>query len=145
MFINKVSDSFDKTTRKTVVQSLALGMINYCISIWGCTNKTVVHSAQLLLNFAAKIAIEGARKYDHVTPILKELEWMTIKHKYVFEKCSTVYKAVNGLYPEWYLKFSTVRESTGSRTRQENNLYVQGTRTDYGARATAVCWTQILE
>ncbi len=50
-----------------------------------------------------------------------------------------MYKAVNGLYPEWYLKFSTVRENTGSRTRQENKLYVQGTRTDSGARATALC------
>ena len=139
IFINRVSDCFDKTTRKTVVQSLVLSMLNYCISIWGCTNKNVIHSAQKLQNFAAKIAFGGARKYDHVTPILKELEWMTIKHKYVFEKCSIVYKAVNGLYPEWYLKFHTVRENTGSRTRQENKLNVQGTRTDSGARATAVC------
>ncbi len=64
MFINRVSSSFDKTTRKTVVQSLVLSLINYCISIWGCTNKTGVHSAQKLQNFVAKIAIGGARKYN---------------------------------------------------------------------------------
>ncbi len=74
-----------------------------------------------------------------MTPILKDLECLTIKDKYLFEKCSAVYKAVNGLYPEWYLKFSTVRENTGSTTRQENKLYVQRTRTESGARATIVC------
>ncbi len=97
MFINKVIDSFDKTTGKIVVQFSALSLINYCISIWGYTNKTVAHSAQKLQNFAAIIAIGGARKYDHV---LIEPEWMTIKHKYAFEKCSAC-KAVIGLYPKW--------------------------------------------
>ncbi len=50
-----------------------------------------------------------------------------------------VYKVINGLYPEWFLKFPTVRENAASITRQENNLYVQRTRTDTGARATTVC------
>ena len=74
MFINGVSEHFDKTTRKTVVQSLVLSLINYCICIWTCTNKTLIHTVQKLQNFAAKIVNGGARKYDHVTPIIKELE-----------------------------------------------------------------------
>lgn len=82
--------------------------------------------------------MEEQKIYDHVTPILKELNWLTVKDKYTFEKCTNVYKAVNGIYPEWYLKFSTVRENTGSNTRQVNNLYVPRVRTDAGARAIAV-------
>ena len=139
MFINRVSKNFDKTTRKTVVQSLALSIINYCISIWGSSNKTMLQMVQKLQNFAAKVAVGGARKYDHVTPIMKELNWLSVEDKYFLEKCSVVYRVINGLYPEWYLKFSTVRENTASATRQENNLYVQRTRTDSGARATTVC------
>ncbi len=79
VFINKVSDRLDKTTQTTVVQSLVLSLINFCISIWGCTNKSDLRNAQKLQNFAAKVAIGGARKYDYVTSALKELEWMTIK------------------------------------------------------------------
>ena len=139
MFINRVSENFDKTTRKTVVQSLVLSVINYCISIWGSTTKTLLHTVQKLQNFAAKVAVGGARKCDHVTPIMKELKWLNVEDKYFLEKCSIVYRAVNELYPDWYLKFSTVGENTVSTTRQENNLYIQRSRTESGARATTVC------
>ncbi len=89
---------------------------------------------QKLQNFAAKIVIGGARKYNHVTPLRKELKWLTIRDQNSFEKCTLVYKVINGLYSEWFLKFPTVRENTASITRQENYLSVERTRTDTGAR-----------
>lgn len=116
-----------------------LSLINYCICIWGSTNKTLIHTVQKLQNFAAKVVTGGARKYNHVTPIIKELEWLTVKDKYCLEKCTTVYKSMNGLYPDWYLKLSTVRDNTTTTTRQGNNLYIKRTKTDSGARATTVC------
>lgn len=138
MFIRRIGDNFDKSTRKIVVQTLVLSVINYCICIWGSTNVTLIHRIQKVQNFAAKVAIGGARKYDHVTPIMKELQWLKIKDKYILEKCSLVYKVINGLYPEWYLHFSTVREHTAGTTRQVNDLYVPRSRTDSGTRATTV-------
>ncbi len=85
MYINRISDNFDKSTRVLIVQSLVLIPINYCIGIWGSTNKTLLQNIQKLRNFAAKVAIGGVRKYDHVTPIIKYLQWMTVKDKYTFE------------------------------------------------------------
>ena len=49
-----------------------------------------------------------------------------------------MYKIVCGLYPEWYMKFLTVREKTSSTTRQLNELYVPKVRTDSGVRAITV-------
>ncbi len=49
-----------------------------------------------------------------------------------------MYKVVCGLYPEWYMKFPTVREKTSSTTRQLNDLYVPKARTDSEGRATTV-------
>ena len=138
MFINRISKNFDKPTRKIVVQSLVLSAINYCISIWGTTNTTLLHRVQKLQNFAAKVAVGGVRKYDHVTPLMKELQWLKIKDKYFFDKYITIYKVINGLYPEWYLKFSTVRENTTCTTRRQDDLYVPKARTDAGAKAMSV-------
>ncbi len=73
MFLNRVSEHFDKSTRIIVVLSLVLSLINYCINIWGSTCKTLLHSVQKLQNFPAKVAIRGARKYDHATPFIEEL------------------------------------------------------------------------
>ena len=138
MFISRISHNFDKSTRIIVVQSLVLSLIYYCIEIWGSTNETLLCNAQKLQNFAAKVAIGCSRKYDHVTPILKQLKWLKLKEKHILDKCTTVYKAVNGFFPDWYLKFPTVRENTTSNTRQLENLYVPRARTDCGARAITI-------
>ena len=71
MFINRISMNINKSTRKIIVQSLVLNLINYCIGIWGSTNISLLFSVQNLQNFRAKVAHGGARKYDQVTPILK--------------------------------------------------------------------------
>ncbi len=139
MFLSRVSEHFDKTTRIIVVQSLVFSLINYCISIWGSTCNMLLHSVQKLQNFAAKVAIGGARKYDHATPFIKELKCLTINDKYIFEKCTTVYKAIHGLYPDWYIKFPTVSARAASITMQENNLHIPRAKTDSGARATTIC------
>ena len=78
IFLNRIEDKFDKVTRVIVVQSLSLSIVNYCSRIWGMTTKEKLDRIQKVQNFAAKIACGGAKKYDHVTPILKELEWMNI-------------------------------------------------------------------
>ncbi len=54
---------------------------------------------------------------------------MTINDKLVYEKCITMFKAYNWIYPECFLKFSTLREHTGG-ARQLDDLCVPRTRTD---------------
>ena len=122
MFIRRISDNFDKLTRKIVVETLVLSIINYCIGIWGTTNVTLIHRIQKVQNFAAKVAIGGARKYDHVTPVMKDLQWLRIKDKYILEKCSLVYiqgckRALSGMVPTLFHRYRTHR-------RQVNDLYV---------------------
>ena len=94
MFLYRMSDNFNNTTRIAVVQTLALSLINYCSKIWGMTTKSQLERAQRLQNFAAKVAIEGARKYDHVTPIFNKLEWLKIEQKVSYDICITVFKVL---------------------------------------------------
>ncbi len=80
----------------------------------------------------------GARQYDHVFTIIKELGRLKIKEKHVFDVCTTMFMTMHGSYPEWLLSFKTINEATGSITRQNNNLYVRRIRTDSGARSLGV-------
>ncbi len=76
MFINRISEDFEKATRKIVVQSLVLSVMNYCINICGSCNKTnllIVCRSYKILPQKLYI-IGGARKYDHVTPLRKKLK-----------------------------------------------------------------------
>ncbi len=138
MHIYRISLNFEKRTRIIVVQSLVLSISNYCIRVWGTTNATLLSNVQKPQNFTAKLAVGGARKCYHVSPIIKEVKWLKIKEKHVFDTCTVMFNTMNCSYPEWLLSIKTVNEATGSITRQNNNLYVPRTRTDSGARSLAV-------
>ncbi len=96
MFINRISDKLDRLSRIIAVQSLVLSIINYCISIWGSANLTIINDAQKVLNFAAKVAKGNAKKFDHATPIVQELGWLKIKEKHKMDICTTLFKVFEG-------------------------------------------------
>ena len=140
MYINRIGELFDKQTRVTVVQSLVLSLIEYCIRIWGTTNETLLSNVQKIQNFAAKVAIGGARKRDHVSPIFKELQWLKIKQAHEFYVCTTMYKILRGFYPDWLFTgiFNTVHDVTNNVTRWNKKLYVPRSKTQSGDRRLAV-------
>ncbi len=77
-FISRVSVNLDRRTKETVVKSLVVSLIDYCIRKWGTTKSTRMHKVQKLQNFAARVSIGGMKKYDLVSPAFKELKWLRI-------------------------------------------------------------------
>ena len=138
LFLHRIQDNFDKTTRIIIVQSLALSIINYCSKIWGMTTREQLDRVQKVQNFAAKVAYGGARKYDHVTPILKDLNWIGIRDKISFDICIFMYKVINNMLPDWLYKFPLVSDTQVRSTRQSNHLAIKRTNTDLSKRAISV-------
>ncbi len=129
------------------VQTLVLSIIKYGITIWGTTNSTLINKVQKLQNFAVKVADGKARKYDHVTPLFKDLQWFQIKDLITFNVVTRVFKQKIKDYPDHILSLPTVNYMTDSITRQLNNLYVPGTNTDTSAKSIYVLgsklWNQL--
>ena len=137
-FLNRIQDKFDKASRIMIVQSLALSILNYCSRIWGITTMEQLDRVQKVQNFAAKVAFGGARKYDHVTPILQDLQWMDIKSKIAYDICVFTYKVMSSMLPDWLFTFPFVSEVQGRPTRQANCLVIKRTNTNLGTRAISV-------
>ncbi len=97
LLVNRIRDKFDAATRKIVIQSLALSDVNYCLQVYGTTNNTQMRRVQKLQNFAAKIYAGGARRSDHATPFITQLEWLKIdkKKEVIFDVAVTVFKVKN--------------------------------------------------
>ena len=93
---------------------------------------------QKLQNFAARVAVGGVKKYDHISPSFKELKWLRLKQKHVFDVGVTIFKVLRGFYPDWFLSLSSRQAVTSSITRQRHSLYVPRTNTHCGDRRTAV-------
>lgn len=138
MFVNRNKDYFTKDTRITILQTLVLSALNYGITVWGTTNSTILNKVQKIQNFTIKVADGKARKFDHVTPLFKELKWLRVKELVTFNLIITVFKYKIKEYPDHILPLQTVNNVTNSTTRQQNNLYVRRTNTDTGARAISV-------
>ena len=149
IFLNRVWDRFQPECRVMAVQALILSVLNYCLPVWGSTSKTQINRVQKVLNFAARIAIGGVRKYDHVSPIFEKLKWLKIKTRFTYSICLLIFKSINNIIPEWVFSLSTIRENRENRvnTRHENNLFIPRVTTDTGARNIMILgpklWNQL--
>ena len=147
IYLNRMKNYFDNKTRVQIVESLVLSVINYCIKIWGGTNNTQLERVQKLQNFAARVAVIGIGKYDHITPTLKQLKWVRIKENYIYEVCVFVFKVLKGEYHNWLYSFPSVGHLRSASTRQNNELYINNFRTDLGSRSMEIrgpsCWNKL--
>ncbi len=115
---------------------LSLIYINYGITIWSTANITQLKRAQKLQTFAAKVAIGGASKFNHATPILNKLQWLPIRQKVIYEQCLTSFKIMNNQLPSWLFCFPQVTNvNNNTNTRQQNLLHIPRTKTDTGSRS----------
>ena len=80
--INRVKHLFDRSTLITITNSLVFSKLFYCSSMWASATKKNIARLQKVQNFAARI-VTGTRKYDHITPILKELHWLSVAKQLV--------------------------------------------------------------
>ena len=136
--LNRIKDRIDKKSRTIVVQSLALSVINYCLRVYGITTKEQIERVQKLQNFAARVAHGEARKYDHITPVMKELEWLRIQNKITFDICIFTYKICHNMLPNWLFSFPAIHDIVVRPTRQSSNLYIARKKTDIGTRAISI-------
>ncbi len=138
MYISRISDKLDRQNRIIIIETLVLSLRDYCIKIWGTTNDKQMSNVQKLQNFSSRVAFGGVRKYGHIAPVFRELQWLRIKQKYLFDFTVTVYKVLKRFYPDWFLSFKSRRAITNGITRQTQQLYVPRTNTHTGDRCIDV-------
>ncbi len=95
LFLNRVKNKFDQTTRKTVVESLALSIINYCLPVYCTTNNTLMKQVQKLNFFPPEYVLE---ERCSATPYITQMNWLKIKQKVVFDVAVAVCKIQNNKY-----------------------------------------------
>lgn len=70
----KLSRSIPENAKKMLVETLVFPHISYCLTVWGGCGKVQRHRIQKVINHCAQI-VKGARRSDHVTPLLHDLKW----------------------------------------------------------------------
>ena len=77
--------------------------------MWGYCGEILLDELQKQQNHAARIVTNSSYEASSL-PLIKSLEWLTIKEMIVFETATTVYKSLHGLAPEYIQLFTKLSE-----------------------------------
>ena len=98
--IGRLKHNFDEQTLATIIDTLVMSKINYCSSVWANTSDNNIKKIQLIKNYAARL-IAGVSKYDHISPTLSTLGWLTIKEHLVYRDALLTFKSINNIAPPY--------------------------------------------
>ncbi len=72
--------------------------MDYCNALLGGCPASSINKLQVVQHAAARF-LTRSRKYDHSTPILQSLHWLSIKFRISYKILLLAYKALNDLAP----------------------------------------------
>ena len=89
---------------------------------------------QLIQNLAYHI-VNGARKYDHITPILKDLNWLPVTTQLYYRRAIMAFKCMIGRVPTYISSQFIERQDVSNRnTRIFQQLNIPLLKTATGHR-----------
>ncbi len=93
--------------------------IDYCNSLYLGISQSSLNRLQIVQNAAARV-LTGARKREHITPVLQSLHWLSVRYRIHFKVLLLVFKSLNGLAPS-YLS-DMLMDHQPARTLRSANL-----------------------
>ena len=85
---------------KTLASALVLSRIDYGNMALVGSPKVATQSIQSIINTTTRL-ITGVGKYDHITPVLKELHWLKIDERIEYKIALQMYKCLSNEGPAY--------------------------------------------
>jgi len=133
-----VRGQFGQEVTGRLVSTFILSRLDYCNAIVAGLLVSTLAPLQRVVHAAARVVYDF-KPYDHVTPTLKALHWLPVKHRIEFKLCLLVHLVINGRAPVYMQNLFTTTASVSGRasdrSASNNDLVKQSTRLKLGDRA----------
>ena len=139
--IRRIRKYLTMDTSKTLVHAMITSRIDYCNSLLCGLPDNSLNKLQRVQNAAARL-ITGTAKFSHITPVLRSLHWLPIKQRVQFKILILIFKAINGLAPNYISNLVNILCPSKYLLRRNNEIllepYNNKTKKTLGDRAFAV-------
>jgi len=124
---------------KRMVQAFVISCLDYCNALcYGITDELTCCSQSV--QYAAARLMMGARRCDHISPVLRQLYWLPVQQHVVFKIATLVHWTLSSNAPGYLaddcqlVADARVRQLRSADTR---TLVVSWTRSSFGDRTFA--------
>jgi len=138
--IHSIRRSLPSAAREMLLTSLVHSRLDYCNVVFAGKPAYDIRRLQSVLNSSCRL-VTGARKYDHVTSLLRDLHSLPITERIKYKLCTLVYRCLHGNAPRRYLADHVtlaVARRSGLRSADTLTLEMPRTRLLFGDRAFSV-------
>ncbi len=106
-----------------LVHAFMTSILDYCNALLGACPASSINKLQIVQNAAARV-LTRSRNYDHITPILQSLHWLTIKFRISYKILLLTYKALKGLAPVYLTSLLSRYNPSRSLKSQNSGILV---------------------
>ena len=95
--------------------------LDYCNSLFYGAKGYNISQLQLCQNNAARM-LSLRRKFDHITPVLKDLHWLPVEQRIEYKVLLLTYKALHGKTPAYISQLLSLYTPTRPLRSENKNL-----------------------
>ena len=123
--IRSIRRSVTRPVLLSLVVSLVLTRLDYgCATLAGLP-ASLLDRLQSVLNAAARL-VNSARKFDRVTPVLRDLHWLRVPERISFRLSALVYRGLHGLAPAYIARDLQPVAAINARQRLQGRINPSG-------------------
>ena len=137
--IGRIRKYLDHASTERLVHAFVSSHLDCNNSLLYGLPHNLLSSLQIVQNSAARL-ITGTKRREHISPILRDLHWLTVKDRIHFKILLLTYKAVHGHAPAYIrnlISFTTLK-SLRSASQLALKPGPRSKTSSYGDRAFAV-------
>ena len=146
--IGKIRNYLDKPTTEKLIHAFVLCHIDFCNSLIFGLPQRQIKKLQTIQNSAARLVTQ-TRKYESITPVLRNLHWLPVLSRISFKLLVFAYECFHEIAPSYLTELLILHQTTRTLRSSSKRLFAIppiATKT-YGERsfahASSVLWNAL--